>query len=346
MKTEEKLRKKELEKRLFAIREEDHLEPLSEEEVRDFFELSAKGRKNFYQYTNLKVVLGILGQSELRLTRGSDLNDPKEFCQHEEMARGAFVASFCRTQIENIAMWWMYGLRGMQSLRRIPVRIKFRGDALRKAVEGIRRVRVVSGSRKDEWVAVKRAVLCDVFYQYSHGKAGVKNDNLAQYAIYFDGDIANGTRCRSFRNAMAAFPAYAKDAGWAYEAESRLLIELDEGETGGEIQQIAIPFAPALEEIVVCVGPGELAGDYRAAVDEALAKKGFVAARGEGKGVVRKSRAKDGEGKRIVYTQRVKVEDSRCEVRFCREGKKGTGDARRETDAKDGGEPPNPRAAR
>lgn len=339
MKEEEKQRKKELGKRLFAERGEEVLEPLSDEEVRDFFELSAKGRKNFYQYTNLKTLRGILTKSELWLTKGADLNDPKEFWMHDEMAQGTFVASFCRTQIENIAMWWMYGLRGSQSLRRIPVRIKFKGDALREAVEGIRRARVARGDREGEWVAVKKAVLCDVFYQYSHGGVEGKDGKLSQYAIAFDGKIANGTRCCSFRNALEAFPAYAKDAGWAYERESRLTIELGDGETGKGIRQIAIPFASALEKIEVCVGPGELAGAYRAKVDEALAKKGFVAAKGEGGGwVARKRRAKDGEGKGIVYTQRVRVRDSRCEVHFARTGKKAREDGRTKTAGKDGGE--------
>ena len=316
-----KSRKKELEARLFEAKGEN-FKPLEKREVEEFLSASAEGRQRLFQYTDLEAVVGILKSRELRLSRGSDLNDTKELGEHKERAKRTFVASFCRTENEFVAMWWLYGMHGKQTKSRIPVRVRFSGKALREAVEGQTRARIAG---KKRFVHVKAPVWCDVIYQFSRGGKQGRTEDPSQCAIIFDGMVANGTRCKAFMDAIGEFPAYAKDGCWAYEEETRLTVELaDEADAKG-IRRIAIPIAGALADIEVCVGPGEMARKYCAAVEKRLKQEGFEISGSKNNGdrfAVRTLIEKDAQGREVETTQRVKIVDSRCAVRFAGKKKK------------------------
>lgn len=310
-----KSKKTELEKRLFGPKG-DNFRPLRKSQVQQFLRLSAEGRKEFFQYTDLNAVIGMLNSRELWLTRGSDLNDLREFANSPEKAKRTFVASFCRTIQEDVGMWRQYGLRGNPTRNRIPVRVKFLGNELRNAVAGKRQARIVGQKRV---AVVEEPVWCDVIYQLSRGGSSGLVPTPAQCTIIFDRKIANGTRCKAFMNAVEEFPAYAKDECWAYEGETRLTIELSENENAKGIRQIAIPIAEPLLNIEVCIGPGELAKEYRKAVEERLTQEGFTISGSKSKGgrfAVRIEKGVDLQGRAFAYPQRVKLVDSRCAVRF------------------------------
>ena len=316
-----KSRKKELEGRLFEAKGKD-FKPLEKSEVEEFLRASAEGRQRLFQYTDLEAVVGMLNSQELRLSRGSDLNDTRELEKHPEKAKRTYVASFCRTGHEFVAMWWLYGMHGKQTQTRIPVRVRFLGDNLRDVVDKQARARIVGGKRQ---VAVKTPVWCDVIYQYSQGGKQGQKDVPSQCAIIFDGMVANGTRCKAFMDAIGEFPAYAKDGCWAYEEETRLSVELAAEADAKGIRQIAIPIAGALADIEVCVGPGEMARQYYTAVEQRLRREGFEISGSKSNGnrfAVRTLIEKDPQGREIETTQRVKIVDSRCAVRFAGKKKK------------------------
>lgn len=316
-----KSRKKELEARLFEVKGED-FKPLDKREVEEFLRASAEGRARLFQYTDLEAVVGMLNSQELRLSRGSDLNDTRELERQPEKAKRTYVASFCRTEHEFVAMWWLYGMHGKQTKTRIPVRVRFFGDELREAVKKQTRARIVGGMRK---VSVKAPVWCDVIYQYSQGGKQRQKDVPSQCAIIFDGRVANGTRCKAFMDAIGEFPAYAKDGCWAYEEETRLTVELAEEADAKGIRRIAIPIAGALADIEVCVGPGEMSRKYCAELEKRLRKVGFEISGAKSHGdrvAVRTLIEKDAQGREVEKTQRVKIVDSRCAVRFAGNKKK------------------------
>lgn len=316
-----KSRKKELENRLFEAKEKGFV-PLEKREVEEFLRASAEGRVRLFQYTDLEAVVGMLNSQELRLSRGSDLNDTRELERHPDKAKRTYVASFCRTGHEFVAMWWLYGMHGKQTKTRIPVRVRFCGKALREAVEEQTQARIVGSKRK---VVVKAPIWCDVIYQYSQGGKQGQKDVPAQCAIIFDGRVANGTRCNAFVDAIGEFPAYAKDGCWAYEEETRLTVELAEEANAKGIRRIAIPIAGALADIEVCVGPGEMARKYCAAVEKRLKQEGFEISGSKSNGdrvAIRTLIEKDAQGREVEKTQLVKIVNSRCAVRFAGKKKK------------------------
>lgn len=307
--------KMELERRLFEPKEKN-FRALNKKEVETFLRLSAEGRKRLFQYTDFEKVVEMLNERELRLSRATELNDLREFDQHPEKAKRTFVASFCRTVHENVAMWWLYAFHGKQEKKRIPVRICFDGKALRKALKGKYKARIVGRERR---VSVQDPVWCDVIYQFSRGGKHGNKENPSQSAIIFDGQIANGTRCKAFMDAMGNFPAYAKDGCWAHEEETRLTIELAKNVDSKGIMRIAIPIAEALMDVTVYIGPGELAKEYVKAVEQRLRREGFTISGSktkEGRVAVRTVKGKDDQGREFAYTQRIKLVDSLCEVRF------------------------------
>ena len=307
--------KTELEKRLFGPKGKN-FKPLTKAQVEKFLRLSAEEREEFYHYTDISALIGILSGRALRLTRGSDLNDVREFENCPEKAKRTFVASFCRTIRENVAMWWLYGFHGKQTRTRIPVRIRFSGQALRDAVKGRLQAKTV---RKKQLVGVKEPVWCDVIYQYSKGERHGREVEPAQSSIILDKKIADGSRCKAFMDALGRFPAYAKDGCWAHEEETRLTIELEKKEDAEGVRQISIPIAGALTDIEVCIGPGELAKKYHELVEKRLKKAGFKISGMKRKGnrvAVRTVKGKDDHDQEFTYTQRVQLVYSQCAVRF------------------------------
>ena len=330
------MKKTELEKMLFEPKEQN-FRALKKSEVETFLRLSAEGRVRLFQYTDLEALVGMLDSQELRLSRGADLNDTKELASHPEKAKRTFIASFCRTGHEFVAMWWLYGMHGKQTKTRIPVRVCFPGEVLRKAVAGQTRARIVGRRQR---IGMKAPGWCDVIYQYSRGGKYGRTEDPSQSAIIFDGRVANGTRCRAFMDAIGQFPAYAKDGCWAYEEETRLTVELQEDANAKGIRRIAIPIPRAFENIEVCVGPGELARKYRAAVEKRLKQGGFTIEGSKNNGgrfAVRTLIETDSQGREYEHTQCVKLVESKCAVRFAgrkRKKKKGLSERKTKQQAK------------
>ena len=277
MTKEEKARKKELEDNLFKKRPTkeatEHLRwRVSMPEVREFLRLAARSHRCFFQYTDLNALKGMLKKRRLWLTRATELNDMKEF-DGEEDPRNAFVASFTMTHRENVAMWWMYALRGEERPLRVPVRLEFNATGIRKVVDGAKKwAWTTNGRRKLE---VKKVEFFDVLYQLSRRGENGASGGASSAAVTWNGEFANAGRCPSaFRNATKALSGFVKEGGWEYERETRLVVYLKKPL---KCKRIAIDFGPALDTLRVCTGPGRFAKAYPGKARRALAKMGCLA---------------------------------------------------------------------
>ena len=227
-------------------------------EVREFLALSGRDHRKYFQYTDLNALCGMLKSGQLWLTRADKLNDLKEFGAKEER-QFCYIASFGTSALENVAMWWMYGLNGIEKdPKRIPVRLEFDGKAILsswKAVlpgrpDCIAPVPVGGGHSLPQ---VTEVLLHDMLYQRNHSHRKKPDGKRWHGAVSWNGHVADEVRCKkAFENAVESLPGFVKDVGWAYENETRITIRL--AEAGPD--KIAIPFVDALKSVRVLVGPG------------------------------------------------------------------------------------------
>ena len=268
--SEEKARKRELEDNLFKERPKeektDHLRwRVRPKEVLDFLRLAARSHNCLFQYTDLKALKGMLSNRKLWLTRATDLNDMKEF-EGYRTPRNAYVASFTMTQRENMAMWWMYGLRGQERPLQVPVRLQFAAGGIQKVIASAEKTVWTSNGKKE--LDVERVDFFDVLYQFSKRGENGASGRASSAAVAWDGKIANARRCpAAFNNAVAQFPGFVKEGGWDYERETRLVVYLKRPVA---YNKIAIEFGPALDTMRVCTGPGIHAHEYPDRVLRAL----------------------------------------------------------------------------
>jgi hypothetical protein len=263
MTREEQARKKELHEKLFlkpTDRDWENKGPVSPSEVPEFLRLAAKSHKAFYHYTCLDALEKMLEKTSLRLTSMNRLNDLREGNGIEQaVLERTYVASFGWSIRESVAMWWMYGLQGnVKASERVPIRLAFKGDAVREAVAAVGHEKGQTGWKADFF---------DVLYQFSaRNPAGLGS-------VSWNKEIANEKRCEgnAFRDAAKAFPGFVKDGGWDYEGETRICIELPKAKG----THISIPFAGALETVQVLVGPGQEAPVYLEMAKERLEKWGI-----------------------------------------------------------------------
>lgn len=274
---EEQALKKELEDNLFKERPKkektEHLRwRVSKPKVKDFLRLAARSHKYLFQYTDLNALKGMLKTRRLWLTRATDLNDMREF-DGDEDPRNAFVASFTMTHRENVAMWWMYGLRGEERPRKVPVRLQFAAAGIQKVVEGAKkRAWTAKGGQEIE---VKKVEFFDVLYQLSRRGENGASGKSSSAVVTWNGKFADEGRCSSaFKNATEALSGFVKEGGWEYERETRLVVYL---RRPLKCKKIAIDFGPALDSMRICTGPGQFAKTYPKKAKRALVGMGCAA---------------------------------------------------------------------
>ena len=265
---EERRRKIELRHRLFeprtiAEREQNIHNFATAEEVGVFLALAGKDHRKYFHYTHLDALLSMLKSGRFNLTRADRLNDLKEFGRLA-LRSTSYVASFGSSALENVAMWWMYGLNGKEDDEaRIPIRLEFSGKALQQLTAklacsvaqdkcGVGPVLRSDGSRVS---SVRSVSLHDMLYQRAVAGGTGKVGKHWNGAVSWNGLVANDTRCRAFENACEALPGLVKDAGWSYENETRLTIRLPP-EDASVSESISIPFATVLRTVRIVVGPG------------------------------------------------------------------------------------------
>lgn len=259
----ERTRKRDIFRRLFEPHSKEdkklnHRRKGTASEVREFLALSGRDHRKYFQYTDLNALCGMLKSGQLWLTRADKLNDLKEFGAKEER-KFCYIASFGTSALENVAMWWMYGLNGIEKdPKRIPVRLEFDGKAflscwnavLPNRPDCIVPVPVGAGHPLPQ---VKEVLLHDMLYRRNHSHRKKPNGKRWHGAVSWNGHVADEVRCKkAFENAVESLPGFVKDVGWAYENETRITIRL--AEAGPD--KIAIPFVDALKSVRVLVGPG------------------------------------------------------------------------------------------
>jgi hypothetical protein len=257
---------------------------VSPEDVAQYLRLSARSRQTFCHYTSLKAANSIFGSGRLWLTRMDLLNDMKECQKNPGLKERTYVASFAATPKESVAMWWMYGLAGEEENPetrpqgtepvRVPVRLALKGVALRRLVEELQKdkdgvVQAEPGDKQPESqkkqaedktpLKVERIDFFDVLY-VSTPKIKTAKDGSRNYGQIFWNE--RHTSRKRFKNGLdkgaAVLDGCLKDAGWLYEGETRISIMLDEAEAAKwkGLEHVSIPFAAALEDAELCVGPG------------------------------------------------------------------------------------------
>lgn len=257
---------------------------VSPEDVAKYLQLSARARQTFCHYTSLKAANSIFDSGRLWLTRMDLLNDMKECQQNQGLKERTYVASFSATLKESVAMWWMYGLAGEEENPetrpqgtepvRVPVRLSLKGVALRRLVEELQKDKdgVVQAEPDDKQaesqkkqaenktpLKVQRIDFFDVLYVSNPKTKTAKNGSRNYGQIFWN---ERHTSRRRFKNGLekgaAVLDGYLKDSGWVYEGETRIAIVLDETEAKKwkGLEHVSIPFAAALEDAELCVGPG------------------------------------------------------------------------------------------
>lgn len=263
----ERNQKKDIFRHLFEPRTNDEKKQnrlATSDEVKAFLDLSGRDHRKYFHYTDLKAFLGMLESGQLWLTRADMLNDLKEIGT-QSARKMTYIVSFGPSALENVAMWWMYGLKGKESdqIDQIPVRLEFGGKSIQSLVTRLDpndpnmdadRVQPLSVPNGEVINSIQSASLYDMLYQRTKSRNSEKSRKRLHGAVSWNGLIANETRCSAFRNAREELPGFVKDVGWAYENETRLTIRLSS--RGALPEKIAIPFVEALKTVRVIVGPG------------------------------------------------------------------------------------------
>ena len=233
------------------------------DEVRKFLELSGRNHRKYFHYTCLDALCGMLRSGQMWLTRADRLNDLKEYGCSKDRA-SCYVASFGTSALENVAMWWMYGLGGnIDNTARIPVRLEFDGRAFQHCVSRLAPVVSNHGSAKASLVSVdtngntvpnvQNVILHDMLYQRSNSRISEKTGKRRHGAVSWNGMVADDIRCRAFECAADSLPGFVKGFGWSFENETRITVRLSR--KGHHPDRIAMPFEEALQSVRIVIGP-------------------------------------------------------------------------------------------
>ncbi len=178
---------------------------------------------------------------KLYLSRLSEMNDLTEYVNSRDANR-TYLACFSFGNMENMAMWKLYGGSPEES-----VRLEFDGNEVVKYLSEygnhkVYRVDSSGNSTNDVISDVEDWSFHDVVYKY--GKGLVWNRNIAGIG-----------RCRSLSNPFAVpeLENRVKTYGWMSENEVRLVIKLKDAIP--DLKHIAVDFREAIQGMKIRLGP-------------------------------------------------------------------------------------------
>ena len=215
-------------------------ETVTIDEVVSFLQMSASNHKRVYRYTNIDRVKEILSSKRLALSRLLEMNDLREF-QDVKDADRTYIACFSFGELENMAMWWMYGRDSEKS-----VRISFNNQkvglcvARLKDKEGV--FRDPDGKEPMGAHLIDTVSYHDIAYVY--GKA-----------LMWNHKVVGMSRCRKldYPKKQEELHGFIKDYGWSSENEVRLMVKLKKCDP--DLKRIFIDFSEAVKSMEVLTGP-------------------------------------------------------------------------------------------
>lgn len=239
------------------------------EEVVQFLKDSAQGHVAFYQYTSIASLQKMLRSKMLHLTLAKHLNDQLEYqtCDPEKWG-SCYLACFSFGQVENMGMWKMYGRRPEDA-----VRISFPGKYLRKSIQDAAKGKLFvaelsTGKKKFKYVpyvgCLEGCSLHDVMYEYGRRYELDESGRKRRGTMLWNRKMAIDDSCPDLDNYRKhpEFATYVKDVLWAYENESRLVMQCKNSEVLPDI--LAIDVSMVLPHITVQLGPNFKGGVERA----------------------------------------------------------------------------------
>ncbi len=184
-------------------------------EIKNFLDIRAQRHKNYFHYTNVDALKGMLKSKKLYLSLGKTMNDLFE-PQKIDPLRWArlYVASFSFTANESVALWHIYGNRLNRAIR-----IQFSKAAILKVLETLRN-NLTCRSVGDQELRcnIKNANLVDVAYVQNNQSSLRWNKALLSQDICLD---------LPHIHEEMLLAGYIKNIAWEYEMETRFLVELE-----------------------------------------------------------------------------------------------------------------------
>ena len=188
----------------------------SSDDLNEYFSDKSYHHSNYYHYTNLKGIEGIIGSKCFFVSQVEAFNDTVD-TEHFENQKSSFVLCFATGVHENLPMWYMYsGVDGKGG------RLSFTKDSVRKIVEQSEYILCEKGSGKRICVLTEddyEKSFEDVLYYSQENKSKnvvLRYNNMMNKFI--DTDV--------FKEYQSAHPYVIKDNVWFYEKETRLVIKL------------------------------------------------------------------------------------------------------------------------
>lgn len=240
-------------------------------DVTKFLQLAAAGHRWLYQYTNLDSLRKMWESKKLYLTLAQHLNDQIEYTACDPMKwKTCYLACFSFGSVENMGMWKMYGRKATDSIR-----LAFPGRELRDAIKKVVKAHSVylPGEGKNGIVDYKTwkqpnldISFHDVIYEYGrHYEIEDSNGNHRHRlgTMLWNRKMALEKSCHVFDNYRdyPEFATYVKDVIWAYENETRLVIQSEKVDP--QPPKIAIDISKVLERVTVQLGPNFVGGIER-----------------------------------------------------------------------------------
>lgn len=250
---------------------------VSEDDVREFLQYSARRHRVFSQYTKGYALKEILRTNRLRLSIGCKMNDVLE-CQKTAQWNRTYVASFSHAETESIAMYWMYGYVGPNSLPddaaeadNFPVRLVFPAKIVYEYVDTLDVESIATHPTGTETIRNLHNVRpCSIsFHDVMYQRAFRSRREVEQIKNETERLYLGGYRDAATINMLTAF---VKDDGWAYEKESRLVITL--ACECPQIEYLYVPFDKVLQSMEIIVGPCKHADKRVEEIKQLVARQG------------------------------------------------------------------------
>lgn len=244
-------KKKELEKRMFAHRDalkdfaegrydKPKVETVSASEIVDFLQRSAEGHARLYRYTKINRIEEMLESKRLCFSRLLEMNDLREY-KNVDDANRTYIACFSFGNLENMAMWKMYGGDDNKS-----VRVSFDNKRVVEWVKGLKaKKHFYRDSEIKETIDVNQIesiTFHDIAYAY--GKA-----------LMWNHKVVGMSRCRELEKPfeIRELQGYIKDFGWASENEVRIIVKLKKCDP--KLKRIFADFSSVINTMEVLSGP-------------------------------------------------------------------------------------------
>lgn len=183
--------------------------------VKDFLDIRATRHINYFHYTTIGALQGMLRSKKMHLSLGKTMNDLLEIKKiAPERWERLYVASFSFTTNESAALWHVYGNPLDQAIR-----IRFSPSAVRNVLAQLNTELTCQEVDTSRVYNIAYAQQVDVAY--------IQND---QTSIRWNRAPLSEKCCRDlqFINTKKSLVGYVKNIAWEYEQETRILVELKE----------------------------------------------------------------------------------------------------------------------